>query len=396
MRERGPDRRKAGRRAGEAGGRAFEGPPLVTCPHCESVVPAGDFCGHCGAHLPSASASRHHAFAAVPAEHVAHISIISTLFPHLPHRRGSAFRWALIAGGAAVLVLAALHLYAPATVAAIFLLPVLYLLYLYEVEIYENEPWLVIGATMVVGAVLGFIFTSYAGSAASRLSLTGDRDTGFVLAGVAIPVIAQVLMLVGPLFLYVLRGKRFREPLDGLSFGAASALGFTLTSSLTTFWPLISGPLVGNGVPLDWSLRLLRAGILVSLVNATTTGLVAAAVWLQRYDRRRAGRPWTTGVLPALVVAFGAHLVLGMLTYAVPDLVAETAIRAVITIALLLYVRLFIHQALLVEGAEHEIGPEAPCPECHRMVPTMAFCPACGAARAAGTKLGRASAGGKV
>jgi hypothetical protein len=389
MRERGPDRRKAGRRAGESGSGSFEGPPLVTCPHCESVVPAGDFCGHCGAHLPSASASRRHAFAAVPDEPVVHISIISTLFPYLPHRRGSAFRWALIAGGTAVLVLAAMHLFAPATVAAIFLLPVLYLLYLYEVEIYENEPWLVIGATMVVGAALGFILTSYAGSAASRLSLTGDRDTGFVLAGVAIPLIAQALMLVGPLFLYVLRGGRFREPLDGLTFGAASALGFTLTSSLTAFWPLISGPLVASGAPVDWSLRLVRAGILVSLVNASTTGLVAAAVWLQRYDRRRAGRPWTTGILPTLVVAFGTQLVLGMLTFAVSDLVAETAIRAVVTVALLLYVRLVIHQALLVEGAEHEIGPEAPCPECHRMVPTMAFCPACGAARAAGSKVGR-------
>jgi RNA polymerase subunit RPABC4/transcription elongation factor Spt4 len=396
MRERGPDRRKAPRRAGETRGRGFDGPPLVTCPHCESVVPAGDFCGHCGAHLASASTTRHHAFAAVPAEHVAHISIISTLFPHLAHRQGSAFRWALIAGGAAVLVLAALHLFAPATVAAMFLLPVLYLLYLYEVEVYESEPWLVVGATMVAGAALGYFFSSYTGAAASRLTLTGDRDTGFVLAGVAIPVIAQALMLVGPLFLYLLRAGRFREPLDGLTFGAASALGFTLTSSLVAFWPLITGPLFATGSPLDWSLRLLRAGILVALVNASTTALIAAAVWLQRYDRRRAGRPWTTGILPTLIVALGAQVVLGMLSFAVTDLVAEVAIRALITVAVLLYLRLVIHQALLVEGAEHEIGPDAACPECHRMVPTMAFCPACGAARAAGTKLGRPRAKGAI
>ena len=393
MRERGPDRRKGGRRAGDTGGRAPEGPPLVTCPHCESVVPAGDFCGHCGAHLPSASTTRRNAFAAVPSEHVAHLSIISTLFPHLAHRRGNAFRWAFIAGAAAVLVLAGLHLFAPATVAAVFFMPVLYLLYLYEVEVYESEPWLVIGATMVAGAILGYFFTSYSGAAASRLSLTGDRDTGFVLAGVAIPIVAQALMLVGPLFLYVFRGARFREPLDGLTFGAASALGFTLTSSLTAFWPLISGPLVATGAPLDWSLRLLRAGILVALVNATTTGLIAAAVWLQRYDRRRVSRPWTTGILPILAVAVGAQVVVGMLSFAISDLVAEVAIRVAVTVALLLYVRLVIHQALLVEGAEHEIDPETPCPECHRMVPTMAFCPACGAARAAGSKVGRARVG---
>lgn len=390
MRARGPDRRRGpGRRAGEKGGRPLEGPPLVTCPHCGMVVPAGDFCGHCGAHLITASTTRAHAFAAVPSERVAHLSIISTLFPHLPHRRGGAFRWALVSGGAAVLALAALHLFAPATIAATFLLPVLYLLYLYEVEVYEDEPWLLIGATMIAGAVLGYAFTSFSGGALSRLNLTGDRENAFVLAGVAVPIIAQALMLAGPFFLYLFRG-RFREPLDGLTFGAASALGFTLTSSLTAFWPVIDGPLVASGAPLDWSLRLLRAGILLSLINASTTALVTAAVWLQRYDRRRAGAPWASSILATLIVAIGVQVGLGLLGFALTDLVAEVAIRLLATLALLLYVRLVIHQALLVEGAEHEIGPDSRCPECHRIVPTMTFCPACGAARAAASKHGRA------
>jgi hypothetical protein len=83
---------------------------------------------------------------------------------------------------------------------------------------------------------------------------------------------------------------------------------------------------------------------------------------------------------------------LAMISFSVPDLVAEVAIRLIATLALLLFVRLVIHQALLVEGAEHEIGPDSPCPECHRMVPTMAFCPSCGAARAAGSKHGRTTA----
>jgi hypothetical protein len=371
----------------------LEGPPLVTCPHCGMTVPAGNFCGHCGAHLPSASTTRRHAFAAVPAERVAHLSIISTLFPHLPHRRGGAFRWALLAGGAAVLVLAALHLFAPATVAATLLLPVLYLLYLYEVEVYEDEPWLVIGATMVTGAVLGYAFTAFSGRAVSLLNLTGDRENSFVLAGVAIPIVAQALMLAGPLLLYVFRG-RFREPLDGLTFGAASALGFTLTSSLTKFWPAITGSLVSGGDPIDWSLRLLQVGILVSLINASTTALVAAAVWLHRYDRRRISRPWASSILATLSVAFGAQLVVGMLTFALPNVATEVLIRLVAALALLLYVRLVIHQALMVEGVEHEIGPDSQCPECHRIVPTMAFCPSCGAARAAGSKLGRTRVGG--
>ena len=365
-----------------------EGPPLVTCPHCGSVVPAGEFCGHCGAHMTSASTRRTHAYSAVPTQRVAQLAIISTLFPHLPNRGSGPFRVALGAGVALVAMLAGLHLFAPATVAAVCILPVLYLMYLYEVEIYEDEPWLVVGATMLVGGVLGLVFTNVTGGALSQLVLTGDRETGFVLAGIAIPVVGQGLMLVGPLFLYFAR-DRFREPLDGLTFGAASALGFTLASSLTTFWPLLEGPLVGTGSTLDWGLRLARAGLLVALINACTTAMVAAALWLHRWDRRRKDRPWPASLLATISIAFGVQIALGMLAFVVDNLVVETAIYAVAAIALLLYLRLVIHDALLVEGAEHEIGPDSPCPECHRLVPTMAFCPACGAARAAGPKQAR-------
>jgi len=356
------------------------------------MVPAGEFCGHCGAHLTRGNARRRNAFAAVPSEPVVHLSIVTTLFPHLPHRRGGAFRWALLAGSVGVVILAALHLFAPATIAAVFLLPVLYLLYLYEVEIYESEPWLLIGATMITGAVLGFAFTSLTGGTVSRLQISGDTGGNLVFAGVVIPILAQALMLVGPLFLYFYRSG-LREPLDGLTFGAASALGFTLATTLTAIWPLLAGPLVGAGSPLDWALRLLSAGFLMMLINATTTSLVTASVWLHRYDLRRAGRGWEATVLATVVVAVGAQVILGVLSVIVPDLVLEVGIRAVAVVALLMYVRLVIHQALLAEGAGHEIGPDAACPECHRIVPTMLFCPSCGVARAAAKQTRMHSAG---
>jgi heme A synthase len=137
-------------------------------------------------------------------------------------------------------------------------------------------------------------------------------------------------------------------------------------------------------------LRLARAGLLVSLINACTTAVVTAALWLRRYDRRRSGRPWYTSVLAAAAVALGTQVALGIESFAIGDLTASVALFAVAAAALLLYVRVVIHDALLVEGAEHEIGPDGRCPECHRVVPAMAFCPACGAARAAASKQGRA------
>ncbi len=367
-------------------------PPLVFCPHCDRTAPAGDFCGHCGAHLTTADPTRHHAFAAVPSEGVLHFNLISTLFPHLPHRRGSTFRLALVAGGAVVVALAALHLFAPATAAATFLLPALYLLYVYEVEVYEDEPWLVVGVTMVAGAILGYGYSTLAGGGVSHMNLTGDTSNAFLLGAVVTPIMAQILMLAGPLVLFQFR-SRFREPLDGITFGAASALGFTLMTTLTSLWPVIIGPLVASGQPLDWSLRLLRLGVLVSMVNASTTALVAAASWLHRYERRPAGRPWQSSVLVALVVAFGSQLALGVLDFVLPDLVTQVLVWSLATVGLVLYLRLVIHQSLLAEGAGHEIGPDAPCPECQRVVPTMLFCPACGVSRAATGKAARVPAG---
>ena len=366
-----------------------DAPPIVMCPHCGRNVPAGEFCGNCGAHLASGSARRSHAYAAAPNQRVAQLAIISTLFPHLAHRRSAPFRVAIAAGGALVVMLAALHLFAPATVAAVFLLPVLYLMYLYEVEVYEDEPWLVVGATMLLGALLGFAFANIAGASLSQLDLTGDRESAFVLAAIAIPILAQALMLVGPGFLYAFR-TRFRDPLDGVTFGAASGLGFSLASSLTAFWPLIAGPLVASGSPIDWAVRLTRAGLLIALINACTTALVAAALWLHRYDTRRGARPLTSSVLGALVVALAAQIAVGIIGSVVDELVVGVVLLAVIAAGLLVYVRVVIHDALLVEGAELGIGPDAPCPECHRLVPTMRFCPACGAARAAASKQGRA------
>ncbi|HSS94005.1 MAG TPA: PrsW family glutamic-type intramembrane protease [Candidatus Dormibacteraeota bacterium] len=357
-------------------------PPLVECPHCGSMVPSGEFCGHCGAHLTRASADRPHSFAAVPSEPVLHLSIVSTLFPHLPHRRGGAFRWALLTGVVVVALLAAVHLFAPATIAALLVLPVLYLLYIYEAEVYESEPWLLIAATMVTGAVLGYVFTTITGGTVQGFQISEDNGNNVLFAGVALPIIAQALMLVGPMLLFVIRGN-LREPLDGLTFGAASALGFTFATKLTAFWPLLNGPLVGSGSTVDWGLRLLNAGILVMLINASTTSIVTAAIWLQRYDRRVTGRGWEASVLATLAVAVGAQVILGILAVIVPDLVLQVGIRFVATVALLMYVRLVIHRALLAEGAAHEIGPDSACPECHRIVPTMAFCPSCGVARSA-------------
>src|SRR6266550_4238879 len=130
----------------------------VLCHACGREVPAGEYCGVCGARLADPTRRgirRLDAYAANPGEHVLSLSVITTLFPHLPHRRTAPFRIAVVLTAAMLFGLGLARLTGPAVAAASLMVPLLYLLYLYEVEVYENEPVWVVALTFLLGAALG-------------------------------------------------------------------------------------------------------------------------------------------------------------------------------------------------------------------------------------------------
>jgi len=373
---------------------------LVTCPICERQVPPGEFCGACGAHLLSDAADAHgrrHAFAAHPGEHVVHLSVVSTLFPHLPHRRAAPFRIVLAAVLVLLVALGFLRLTGPAVALAVLAVPVLYLVYLYEVEVYEDEPVLVIGATFVVGLVLGIPWALTTGPVVTQQLLTslatGPSGTSVLLAGILLPLLAQVLMLAGPAIVYFIR-RAYDEALDGFTFGVAGALGFTLSTTLIELWPLLAQGPVSTSNSLNFVLAALHRGLLVPLVNGSTSGLVAGAFWLHRGEvRRQVTHNLFSSVPSALALAAVVQAALGLVSVLVDSEVAVVLVYALALGLLLLWVRIAIHHMLLAEAVEVEIGPLAPCTHCHRMVPRMAFCPHCGIATRATPKSGEGRTG---
>ncbi|GAC1570959.1 MAG: hypothetical protein NVS3B18_03680 [Candidatus Dormibacteria bacterium] len=356
---------------------------FTACPHCGREVPPGEFCGHCGGHLAGGSARRLFSFALAPHEHVMHLALISTLLPHLPLRHGGRFRLAFAAGLLTVGALAALHLLAAASAVALVVLPLLYLLYLYEVQIYRHEPVAVVAATFGVGAAVGLLFRLLSGGLVGRVGLA-PQPGGVLLAGVLLPLVAQALMLVGPLLL--LSRGHFNETLDGLSFGVASALGFSLTSAAVGLGPLLIGSTDHPVVAADLALRVLRAGVLTALVNASATGLLTAPLWL-RHHGRSLGRHLGSGP-PALagLVALAAQVALGVAALLFTDLLGLVVLWALVAALLMLLLRLVVHLAVLDESGVFSIGAARPCPECHRVVPSMLFCPVCGVAHSAAPK----------
>src|SRR3981081_1876904 len=155
----------------------------MQCDHCAQDVADGVFCTRCGAHQGTTeefgnAKLREHRYAAHPGEHVAQPSVFTTLFPHLGHHKIHEFRWAFIAGLAGVLVLYLAGLISAAILLSAFLVPVLYLIYLYEAQVYRDEPALVLGFTLGGGIVIGLVV-----SVVETLILNPFQNIGRPLSG---------------------------------------------------------------------------------------------------------------------------------------------------------------------------------------------------------------------
>ena len=184
----------------------------MRCDHCANDVPDGVFCTRCGAHQGttrelSRARKREHTYAAHPSEHVVQPSIFTTLFPHLGHQKVHEFRWAFAVGLAGILVLYLAGLISAAILVAVFLVPVLYLIYLYEAQVYRDEPATVLGFTLGGGAVIGLVLTLIERAVYNPYSGVGNPlhsavNVGAVLfAGLLIPVVQEAVKPLPALFL---------------------------------------------------------------------------------------------------------------------------------------------------------------------------------------------------
>lgn len=356
----------------------------MRCDHCQEVVVDGVYCTRCGAHQGTTddhrdARSRTHSYAAQPGEHVAHPGLFSTLFPHLGQHKTHEFRWALLAGLAAIVVLWAASFVTAAILVAAFLVPVLYLVYLYEAQVYQDEPATVIGFTIGAGAVLGIVLTLAARFLTSPVTpapgpLGGSAINWLSLLGLTVffPIVQEV---VKPLPALLLRGRSFPETMDGLTFGVAAGVGYATAESIINFSAVI-GSLPLQTDPGNWIFPLLGVAVLQPVMQGTCTGILAASIW--RASKGRAGLREILGVAGA-VVGHVAFTLGSQLLASSSGLVVEIAWQAAVVVALLVLLRYLLHYALLEEGRDHGLLA-AVCGHCHKHVMAAGFCPNCGMA----------------
>jgi ribosomal protein L32 len=361
---------------------ASRAPTVVTCNQCGNQVPRLEYCIRCGDPLSdeyTAEARGHKRarFAAAPEESANAIALYSTLFPQLPHAQMGAFRVSLTAGVAIVAGLGLLGFFPVALVAAAVLVPLLMVLYLWVIDIYEDEPIWVIGATMAWGAVAGTAAGLVLRGLPLGSSIGGPKAETILLAGVAVPIFEGILMLIGPLLL--LSQRRFNDVLDGATFGAASAVSFTGAQLIVQSLPLLGAGLRSQSDPLTSAVQLVSLGVLQPVIAAGAIGAVAAAFWL-RYrapitDRSALG---LVGMPPVALLAGGALLVAAGLAKATLTLIPATLVLAVIAAVALIWLRRALHLGLMQESREIDIQRTITCPNCGRLTPEHTFCGNCG------------------
>lgn len=358
----------------------------MRCDHCANDVPDGVFCTRCGAHQGKTAEvgnarTRRHRYAAHPGEHVVQPSVFTTLFPHLGESKVHEFRWAFAVGVAGILILYIAGLITAAILVATFLVPVLYLIYLYEAQVYRDEPATVLGFTIGGGVVLGVVFTLVERGAYNPLPSVGNPlrsaaiDVGTLLfLGLLVPVLQEALK---PLPALLLPNRAdFPETVDGLVFGIAAGLGFSVAESLVTFSGAITG-LPAHLTPGNWIFDLATIAVFQPLLQASTTGMIVATVWRLRRGRlagREAGGI-ATAVLAHVAFALGTLLMKDALLNPLFILVWQAVVVGVV----LIYVRYVLHHALLEEAA-HMGFAETVCPNCHMNIVASGFCPNCGMA----------------
>jgi hypothetical protein len=362
----------------------------IECPHCAVIVPDAHYCGACGAnlvHQDFRASQRLHAYTAFPDEPVLRLSAVTSLFPQLSTRAKAPFRLGLSVVLVLILAFALAGAAAPLIALCAVGIPLLFLLYIWEVDPYEGSFILPTVVCLAVGAGLGvgwaLIGRTYVDQAVLPVFGTGLTGPHALAAGILVPGIGQLLMCV-PMVLVWAWQRPPRESLDGFAAGASGALGFTMAATIALMSPWFSD---GQLVHQPFSQNLAQAvlhGISFPLVSAMTTGLVGAAFWATSGGRSTAARGhWLTSTALALGVALAVQIGLGFADIsALPSAVLVLVHLAAIAASILL-VRIGIHHVLLHEAGGVRTGPPTVCTHCSHLVPTMLFCPQCGVAERA-------------
>jgi PrsW family intramembrane metalloprotease len=372
----------------------------LECPRCRAELPeVAHFCHVCGQDQRSADFARRRSFAAKPDEPVASFALISSIMPRGAGQRPQTYRIALAIALVVALIAAIFGAMPIAVLVAAFAVPVVYIVYLYDVNMWEDEPILVTGlAFLLTGALtVGFtILWTYLrgpvpyGTTTYEGSLTAAPTVGtFLLVAIGVPIVGEVIRQIGPVIL-VMRPE-FDDLMDGLTLGVISGVSYACFDTLTRHWDLLTGGLQGQDPGL-WVSLIFLEGFVKPLIIGTASGIaVAEFSGLGRgYDgfTPRYFRGVGEAILANAAYQAGTYL-FSFVGDATLGVILSIFWGLIILAILILRVRNVLHSGLMEAALERSAraagaGPAGGlqfCAQCEMpLLDHAAFCNACGTA----------------
>lgn len=371
----------------------------MECPRCRAGVPdVAHFCQICGQDLRSADTARRRSFAARPDEPVASFALISSIMPRGTGRQPQTYRIALAIALLAAVVAAAFGALPIAVLIAAFAVPVVYVVYLYDVNLWEDEPLPVTGLAFGLTALLALGFTllwttftpvGLAVSTDDGLRLGGPSVIGFLIVALLVPVVGEILRQIGPVLLT--SRPEFDDLMDGLTFGVVSGVAYAAFDTIVRHWVLLTGGIAEQD-PGQWVSLILLEGFVKPLIMGTATGLACAEFsgLGKGYDgfTPRYFVAVATAMLANVAYSAGGYLFSFVDNTAV-GLLLQIVWGLIILGALLLRVRTVLHTGLMEAALEESArsgsaGPAGElgfCAYCEMpLLDRAAFCNACGTA----------------
>jgi hypothetical protein len=256
----------------------------LECPRCRAELPeVVHFCHVCGQDQRSADFARRRSFAARPDEPVASFALISSIMPRGAGQRPQTYRIALTVALVVALIAAIFGAMPIAVLVAAFAVPVVYIVYIYDVNLWEDEPVLVTGlAFLLTGALtIGFtVLWTYLrgpvpyGTTTYEGSLSAAPTVGtFLLVAVVVPIVGEAIRQIGPVVLAM--RPEFDDLMDGLTFGVISGVSYACFDTLTRHWDLLTGGLQAQDPGL-WVSLIFLEGFVKPLIIGTASGIAVA------------------------------------------------------------------------------------------------------------------------
>jgi protease prsW family protein/zinc ribbon protein len=385
------------------------------CPRCSTENPeVARFCFRCGRALLGADQTRQgraHSYAVQPGEGVVQFALISTIMPHTNRRAADHYRWALLASAVLVVGFSLAGLLPGAIVGAAFLVPATYLIYVYDMNLWEESPVPVVLALflftglLAAGISIGFFQWLFRDQLVALIASTGNPGgVGRIPVGsllvfaVALPVVAEVAKELGPLWLA--RRAEFDDMIDGFTFGVAAGTAYAAFETVVAFAAVFRfGHVSVTDNLASWLVIVVNLMLVKSLIYGSATGIAVAS-----FSGRGQGYD---GLSPSYAANFGLAVVANVLYWLGIRLLAYAPFGQalgllwglLIATALIVRVRVMLHAALLeaaVEDAANERRAKGAttetgfCPECEVvLLPDSMFCIACGTSVRATSGAGR-------